>query len=91
MFKSFRKPFIKSRLVDGGDKASVKVGNASVHQAMILLYMTIKQVGKSLGMDDPRQMLNALLDLDKRITRNQKDEQFQAKYGKPRRKKKKKK
>ncbi len=67
-------------MIAGGSKVKVKLMHANADQSMILLYMTIQQIAKGLKVDH-RHLLNKLIDLDKRIVRNSKDEIKQAKYG----------
>lgn len=73
------RPTIKGKLIKKGSQASVKMYNVNAEQTMILFYMMVKQVAKSLHVD-PRHFLNKLIDLDKRIAQNEKQEIRQAKY-----------
>lgn len=80
IFDKFRKPTINARMIKKGAQVKVKIINANADQTMILLYMTIKQIALSLKVDH-RHLMNKLVDLDKRIIKNSKDEIKQAKYG----------
>lgn len=80
MFNFLRKPTIKARLVEGGAKAKVQLLNINKQQQVILIFMIIKQVAAGLGMDT-RYVLNRLIDMDKGIVKQRKEEERQAKYG----------
>lgn len=86
LFDKFRNPTIHAKLVDKGAKAKVNLINMNSEQVMILLYMTIKHIAKSLNVD-PRYIMNRLQDLDRQVTRAHKDEVKQAKYGKKKKRK----
>ena len=81
MFKIFKKPTIKGRLVSGGDKAKVDLININKSQQFILLHMIIKQIAAGMKVDQ-RYVLNRLIDMDKEILKARKSEVKQAKYGK---------
>lgn len=80
IFNIFRKPQIRAKLFKGGAKAKVTTINATAEQVMILLYMATKQLAGQLKKDH-RQLLNELVDLDKRIVRSRKQEEREVKYG----------
>lgn len=68
MLKFFFKPKIKATLIRGDTAVKVAVKNATSEQIIIILFLTIKQIAKSLGMEQ-RQLMNRLIDLDKTIVR----------------------
>lgn len=80
MFKfitKLRKPTIKAQLINKGTQAKVVFTNVASDQVMILLFMTMKQIAKSLGME-PRALMNRVIDLDKSIVKAKKDEEKEA-------------
>lgn len=81
IFKFFKKPTLTAKLVNKGTQASVKLSNLSAEQTLVLLYMTILQVGKMLNKDH-RHIMNRLIDIDKQIVKTEKDAEKVAKYGK---------
>lgn len=81
LFYIFHRPTLKAKLIDGGSKVKVSVTHANAEKTVLLLYMAVKQIAKSLKVDH-RHLINSLTDLDKRIIKNRKDEIKQAKYGK---------
>lgn len=86
----FHKPTLTGTLIKKGGNARVRIINANSEQTLILLFMIVKQVAKSLKKDH-RQLLNVLISMDKRIVRARKEEEYVARFGKKKRKSKKKK
>lgn len=70
MFKFLIKPKIKATLINKGSSVKVSIINATAEQTMIILFLLIKQVAKSLNLEH-RQLLNRIIDLDKNIVRAQ--------------------
>lgn len=81
MFNFLRKPTIKARLTNKGEKAKVDLINITKHQQFVLLHMIVKQIANGMNMDH-RYVLNRLIDMDKQIIKGRKEEERQAKYGK---------
>lgn len=71
----FIKPRIIAKLIRGGSAVSVKVSSAtSVEQIFLILFMLTKQLAQMLKMEH-RQLLNKLVDFDKQIIKNAKQEE----------------
>lgn len=81
MFKFFQKPTIKSKLLKGGKEAKITLSNVTAEQTMILLFMTMKQIAISMGIE-PRHLMNKVIDLDKTVIKNKKVEEKLHRYNK---------
>lgn len=81
IFDIFRSPTLKAKMIKGGAQVKVSLINLKPQQTMILLFMAIKQIAKSLGMQD-RELMNKIIALDKSIVRDEKHAERKAKYGK---------
>lgn len=82
MFNLFkRKPNLKVKLVDGGNKASVKIRNANQSQIVILLYYAIRQTALHMKVSH-RHLMNKLIDIDKTVVKTNKKQEKASRYGK---------
>lgn len=81
MFKFLQKPTIKSKLLKGGKEAKITLSNVTAEQTMILLFMTMKQIAISMGIE-PRHLMNKVIDLDKTVIKNKKVEEKAQRYNK---------
>lgn len=64
-------PTIKAKLVNGGRNVKCKYTAVSPEQAIIILYSTVKQTARTIGIPE-RQLMNEIVRLDKKIIRDQK-------------------
>lgn len=72
MFKSFFKPTLKTSLINKETQVKMKIRNANAQQALLLVYLTVCQVAKALGMQD-RELMNKILDLDSSVAKQERD------------------
>lgn len=77
MFKFFFKPKIKTTLIKGGNAVKIAIIRANAEQTIVMLFLTINQIAKDMGLD-PRNLMNRMLDLDKTIQKARKKEKKQA-------------
>lgn len=68
---NFFKPQLKATLINQQTQVKMKIRNANAQQALLLVYLTICQVAKALGMQD-RELMNKILDLDRTIEKQEK-------------------
>ncbi len=77
----FTKPKISATLIDASH-AKVLFRNVTAEETMIILFAIIDKTSKALGMQDHRQLMNKIIDLDKTIVRAKKQEKSAKKYQK---------
>lgn len=70
MFTFLFKPKIKAKLIKKGSAVKVSVINSKPEQTIIILFLTIKQVAKGMGLEF-RQLMNNLIDIDKTVVKSQ--------------------
>lgn len=81
MFKFLKKPTIKAKLVNNGTKVKVLLSNVNAEQVIILLFMVIKQIATSMGIEHSH-LINKIIDIDKTIIHAKKVEIKKNKYNK---------
>ena len=81
IFKFLKSKYIKAKLIKGGTQVKVSIGNVDAQETMTLLFLQIKQIAISMGVE-PRYLMNKVIDLDKQIVKTKKHEEKEQRYQK---------
>lgn len=81
IFDFLRKPSITAKLVTKGQQVKVNFVNINEQNALVLLFLMIKQVASFLKIEH-RQLLNDLKDLDTQMKKSVKIQERKVKYSK---------
>lgn len=71
MFKKFQKPTVILKMLDKGQRVSMKLKNVNQQQAVIILYSFMVQLATTLKLDK-RFLMNQMIKLDKDLVRQEK-------------------